>query len=264
MDKQKVLIAGKGFIGTRIGEKLGGEVKYLSLNSGDYQIDITEEFEIEEEFDVLIHTVGLEPGTKSKEAYEAVHVDGTRNLLDGVKADKVVYISALGVGKIDHPYMNTKAKAEELVKQEERWTIVRPSIVYGDENVSMKNIAEKFPVLSFPELDVKMQPIMVEDLVDVMIEAAEGYDNETLEIGGPEQLYAHEMFEKYYRSHGKRFYSFPMPMFVPRTAMKALSKLPLGTPELSRENVNLLSDNVIEEENDAKRVLGHLRKVPDS
>ncbi|WP_414836622.1 SDR family oxidoreductase [Candidatus Nanohalococcus occultus] len=151
MDKQKVLIAGKGFIGTRIGEKLGGEVKYLSLNSGDYQIDITEEFEIEEEFDVLIHTVGLEPGTKSKEAYEAVHVDGTRKLLDGVKADKVVYISALGVGKIDHPYMYTKAKAEELVKQEERWTIVRPSIVYGDENVSMKKYSRKIPCASIPK-----------------------------------------------------------------------------------------------------------------
>ncbi|WP_414836623.1 hypothetical protein [Candidatus Nanohalococcus occultus] len=119
-------------------------------------------------------------------------------------------------------------------------------------------------MLLFPKLDVKIQPIMVEDLVDVMIEAVKGYDNETLEIGGPEQLYVHEMFERYYQSQGKRFYSFPMPLIVPKTAMKALSKLPLGLPELSKETVNLLSDNVVEGENNAKRVLGHLRKIPDS
>lgn len=257
----KVLIAGKGFIGEKIAEKMDAEVKFLSRNSGDYQFDITKEFEIEEEFDVLIHTVGLEPGTRSRELYEKVHVAGTRNLLEAVEADKTVYISALGVGKIDHPYMNTKKRAEEMVKDEECWTIVRPSIVYGKGNVMFENITESAPVVLFLRLKMKMQPIHVEDFVDVMAAAVEDYDSETLEVGGPEQLYIHEIIRRYCREKGKKFYSFPMPDAVPKASLKLLSNLPFEIPKLSRDNANLLTDNVIEGENDAERILGSLKEI---
>lgn len=257
----KVLIAGKGFIGEKIAEKLDAEVKFLSRNSGDYQFDITREFEIDEEFDVLIHTVGLEPGTKPRWLYEKVHIEGTRNLLEAVEADKTVYISALGVGKIDHSYMNTKEKAEELVKDEECWTIVRPSIVYGEGNVTFENITESAPLVLFPRLKMKMQPIHIEDFIDVMAAAVEGYDNEILEVGGPEQLYIHEIIRRYCREKGKKFYSFPMPDVVPKTGLKMLGNLPFEIPQLSRKNANLLTDNVIKGENDAERILGSLKEI---
>ena len=95
----KVLVAGNGFIGRNLVKKLreNHAVKTLDRSNGTYEQDITESFEIEESFDVVFHTIGLAPGLYTKKKYRKLHVKGTENLLEAVKTDKFVYISALGV-----------------------------------------------------------------------------------------------------------------------------------------------------------------------
>jgi len=257
----KVLVAGKGFIGERIGESLEHDVEYLSRSSGDIEQDITEGFELEKDFDVLIHTIGLEPGRYNREEYEKVHVDGTENLLEAIEPEKTVYISALGVEDGKHPYMQTKKQAEELVKDRSAYTVLRPSIVFGKENTALKRIADKFPFLVFPKISVRMQPIHIDDLVDIAVNSVESYDNQTLELGGPEVMPIYEMFRRYYRQTGRIFVGVPCPDFVPFYGLKMVSMLPIQSPSFSRQNLELLSDNVVDGENDAEKVLDELKRI---
>lgn len=247
----KILIAGKGFIGSNLGQKLedeGHEVKYLSRSNADYNYDITEEFEIDGEFDVLYHTIGLAPGFNSKKAYETVHVEGTKNLLDAVNADKTVYISALGVGESDHSFFTTKEKAEEMVEQQENYTIVRPSTVIGEGNKLPELMKKTAPLRLFPDLKTRTQPILIEDLVEVLVKCADGLDGETVDAAGPEIYTIGEMAQKLYRQEGCSCYLIPFPTGL----VEQLFNLSFLPPPLHAENRKLLRMENTTKENDAE------------
>jgi NADH dehydrogenase len=256
----KILVAGTGFIGSRIVEQLEGghEVKTLDRRGGDFQVDITEEFEIDEEFDVLYHTIGLAPGMKSRELYEKVHVDGTRNLLDAVESDKVVYISALGVGEVEHSFFQTKEEAEELIKDSSNnYTIIRPSTVYGEGNKLLEMMKKGAPFRVFPNIKTETQPIHIDDLAEILKRSAKEFDGETLELGGPEVMTVGELARKLYREEGFSCLLLPMPRILQETGIKLV---PLSGP-FSDENIQLLRQQNTVEENDTEMILGNLRRI---
>lgn len=236
----KVLVAGKGFVGTGVGEKLEEEheVKYLDRSEGDYQTDITEDFEIDEEFDVLVHTIGLAPGFNSAEAYQSVHVDGTRNLLENVKFDKMVYISALKADEVDHSFFRTKERSEELIKNSDKdYTIIRPSTIHGRNNKLLDMIRNLAPTRIFPNIQTKTQPVLLEDLVKLVAETLDSHDGETLNAGGPEKLAVGEMARRMYREEGYRCFLLPLPTVLAEWSLLGLSFLP---PPFQKENRSLL------------------------
>jgi NADH dehydrogenase len=252
----KVLIAGKGFIGEAIGDELGNfyDVKYLDRSSGDYQEDVTQGFDIDEEFDVLVHTIGLAPGFATEEAYQQVHVEGTENLLEGVDCDKVVYLSALGVGEVDHSFFRTKEEAEELIKDSGRdYTIVRPSTVYGPGNKLLEMMKKFAPTRMFPDLPTETQPILRDDLVSLMLETVEGFDNETLNAAGPEKFTMGEMARNMYREDGYRCFLLPAPEILIKFNLKALSFL---GPPFEPENIEIFTSSNTTDENDAEGIVG--------
>ena len=251
----KILVAGKGFIGEAVGKKLeeDHEVKYLDRSKGDYQYDVTKTFSIMEEFDVLIHTIGLAPGFATEEAYRAVHVDGTQHLIDGINADKVVYLSALGAGEVDHPFFETKKKSEEIIGSSGvKHTILRPSTVYGRGNKLLEMI-RKFSVLRvFPDIKTETQPILQEDLIDIVVEVVEGYENEILDIAGPEQMTIGELAKKIYAEEGRSCTLIPAPEFLIELQLTGLSFM---GPPLTRDNMAILRSSNTTEENDAEDIL---------
>jgi len=87
--------------------------------------------------DVVIHLVGIIRERRSAGiTFERIHVDGTRSVVGAASAAGVtrfIHMSALGA-RPDAParYHRTKFEAEQIVRQSApRWTIFRPSLIYG-------------------------------------------------------------------------------------------------------------------------------------
>lgn len=250
----KVLIAGKGFIGEQLGRRLEGEgheVKFLDRRDADYIEDITQSFSIKEEFDIIYHTVGLAPGFFSEEQYEAVHIEGTENILEGVTFDKIVYISALGVGKVNHSYFKTKQEAEELVKEsKENYVIVRPSIVYQKGNKLLDMIRKASFTRLFPKIPARIQPINSDQFIQVLSKAKE-LDCETVDIAGPEKLTMFEMASRIYAEEGRKCFGLPFPLFMAQLGLTTADFLNFS----DLENLELLQQQNVTDNNYAEEVV---------
>ena len=251
-----ILVAGKGFIGEAIGQRLsslGHEVEYLDRTRGDYHIDITREFGIDREFDAVYHCIGLAPGFSTEAEYRKAHVEGTKNLVRGVKTDKIVYLSALGAGEINHSYFNTKRKAEELIKSSGLdYTIIRPSTVLGEGNKLLDSIRDLAFTRVFPDIPAKMQPIEKEELIEILYRCRNDYSGETLMVAGDEKISLGEMARQIYGEEGYRCHMIPFPVFLTEVGLLGLRFLP---PPFLPENRVLLNMDTTLEENDADRIL---------
>lgn len=258
----KVLVAGRGFIGKKVVSELRDNHQVKTLDrSGEatFQQDITKKFEIEEDFDVLIHTIGLAPGMHSSGEYENVHVDGTRNLLEAVDAEKVVFLSALGAGSVNHSFFETKREAEKIVVNEaERHTVLRPSTVYGKGNKLLEMIKKAAPTMIFPDIKTLTQPIHVDDLISIIGKSLEQFDQQMLKLGGPEEITVGKMAKKIYRERGFPCILLPAPMILQKAGLTVFSPLPAP---FNRENIKLLEQQNTTEVNDAEKILGELKKI---
>lgn len=108
----------------------------------------------------------------------------------GVK--KIIHISVTNVSLHDKlPYYHGKALQEEVLKNlGVEYTIVRPTLVFGIEDILVNNIAwtiRKFPVVPiFGSGKYKVQPIFVEDLAKIAVEASRLKGSQIIDAIGPE------------------------------------------------------------------------------
>lgn len=248
----EILIAGKGFIGQTLGERLkdNHEVSYLDLEGADYSFDITRDFSIEESFDVLVHAIGLPPGFASQEQYQQVHVEGTRNLADAVEAEVGVFFSALGAGEVDHSFFRTKREAERIFDEKfDETVILRPSTVYGKGNKLLDSIRKLSITRLFPDIRTFTQPIRIEDLsamAEVLIEQRE---TGTFTAAGPEKFTLGELACRIYSEEGRRCFLVPYPRSLLELELRLLSFL---QPPFQEENIELLRHENVADENDAE------------
>jgi len=89
------------------------------------------------------------------------------------------------------PYYRGKALLERtLIESGLSYAIVRPTVVFGDEDILINNMAwllRHFPVFAvLGEGDYKVQPMFVEDLAELMIDAGAGGENLIVDAVGPE------------------------------------------------------------------------------
>jgi NADH dehydrogenase len=257
----RILIAGKGFIGTSLEENLSRnhKVDFLDKSEADYVFNISKSFDIEDNFDLLIHAIGLAPGFYREDEYRQLHVEGTKNLLNGVEADKIIYLSALKAGEIDHSFFRTKKQAEDIIKDSGMdYTIIRPSTVYGEENKLLDLMGKLAFTRTFPNVKLKTQPIHIEDLVEIVSESVSNFDNEILRAAGPEKMTVGELGKRVYHQKGFRCLLIPFPTTFLTIIIYALSFLP---PPFKAENIRLLRAENTTERNDATKITS-LTKVP--
>ena len=132
----------------------------------------------------------------------------------------------------------------------------RASIVIGSGSLSFEMIralVERLPVMICPRwVQVKAQPIAIEDLLEYLIEALElpTETSQIYEIGGPEQASYGQIMKEYARQRGLIRWMIPIPLLTPY-----LSSLWLGlvTPLYARvgrklvdslRNPTLVSNNL--------------------
>lgn len=169
---------------------------------------------------------------------------------------------AAGVGRIVHisitnpsldsslPYFNGKAQVEEaIIGSGVSYAIVRPTVIFGVEDILINNIAwllRRFPLFVVPgQGGYRFQPIFVEDLAELAVNAGREKDNLVLDAAGPE-VYT---FDEFVRLIGQTMGSKSKVVHLPLGLALGLSKIVgvfLGDVVLTRDEVTgLMSDLLI-------------------
>lgn len=110
----------------------------------------------------------------------------------GIK--RIVHISATNASvKSDLPYYSGKAEQEnELINSGIAYSIVRPTLVFGNEDILVNNIAwliRKFPVFPiFGDGSYRVQPVFVEDLASIAVESSKEKKIILIDAIGPESF----------------------------------------------------------------------------
>lgn len=204
--------------------------------------------------DIVIHLVGIIE-EKGDATFQAVHVEGTRNLVNEARRVGVrhfFYQSALGADLNSWSgYLRTKAEAEEIVKRSNiPYTIFRPSLIIGPWDGFTKKIMDmlKFsPVIPLPgEGKAKFQPIYIKDwltCIGRVIDDPAKFSG-TFDIGGPEHLAYREIVEELSRAAGYRKPTFSIPMGFMKLSTSILERF-LPSPPVTSDQLRLLEqDNI--------------------
>lgn len=96
------------------------------------------------------------------------------------------------------PYFHGKAQLEEFLRAAGlSYAILRPAVVFGDEDILINNIAwllRRLPVFAIPGAgDYRLQPIFVEDLARLAVELAQRSENAIVDAVGPEAFTFNEL-----------------------------------------------------------------------
>lgn len=89
------------------------------------------------------------------------------------------------------PYFRGKGLVEQAIMQSSlSYAIIRPTVIFGIEDILINNIAwllRRFPVFVVPGRgDYRLQPIFVEDMAQIAVEAGDRQDNLVIDAVGPE------------------------------------------------------------------------------
>jgi uncharacterized protein YbjT (DUF2867 family) len=129
-------------------------------------------------------------------------VQNTRTLIDAARRagiQRIVHVS-IANPSLTSPlaYYEGKAELEEAVKASGlSHTIVRPTVIFGAEDILINNIAwfvRHLPVFGIPgDGRYGIRPIYVEDMAELLAGAAEAQTNATIDAVGPETFTFEEL-----------------------------------------------------------------------
>ena len=141
---------------------------------------------------------------------------------------RIVHISITNPDpKSDLPYFRGKGQLEhDLRNLGVSYGILRPTVLYSTEDILMNNIAwtlRKFPLVLLPGRgEYGIQPVFVEDLAQLAVDAAEANDNIEIDAVGPEVFTYAEMVRLVRDKIGARCWVAPSPKLLTYLAGRAL------------------------------------------
>jgi uncharacterized protein YbjT (DUF2867 family) len=268
-----LVVGGSGFIGQRLCVELderGHDVTGLAREPDDADLpdsvdtamgNVTAYDSIEPAFegrDAVYDLVALSPlfePAGGNERHVEVHRDGTENCLRAAAehgVERFVQLSALGADPDGEThYIRAKGKAEELVRDTDiDWTIIRPSVVFGDGGEFVPFTRKLTPPVLAPLPGggkTRFQPIFVGDLVPMLAACLDSDDHvgKTYELGGPAVLTLAEVAKLARRARGQSVRILPVPMALANVGLTLGSLIP-GFPMGRDQYRSLTFDNTTE------------------
>lgn len=269
-----LLAGGSGFIGSRLCAELldrGHDVTALSRSPDDDALpdgvetamgDVRAYDSIADAFeqrDAAVNLVALsplfEPGG-GNEMHDQVHRQGTEHCVEAAEAagvSRFLQLSALGADP-DGPthYIRAKGRAEEAVRDSDLdWTVVRPSVVFGEGGQFVGFTRKLTPPVLAPLPgggETRFQPIHVADLVGMLADTleTETHVGDTYEIGGPEQLTLADVAQLVREAQGGSVHVVPVPMSLAGIGMTVGGLIP-GVPFGPDQYRSLQFDNTTDD-----------------
>jgi uncharacterized protein YbjT (DUF2867 family) len=273
-----VVLGGTGFVGTRLVARLikdGHRVKVLSRDREQHKhllvlpglslenCDVYQEAQLGERFrgqDVVVNLVGIlnERGFGGA-GFRRAHTELARNILLAARSagvTRLLQVSALKAA-LDAPsyYLRTKGEAEKLIRDQTflDWTIFKPSVMFGPGDSFLNRFAGLLAMipLIFPlaRPNARMQPALVDDVVDAMLRALHGgaSSRQTYELGGPKIYTLREIVDMVAKLTGRHRVIIGLPDFVSRLQAFAMDFVP-GRPFSSDNYRSLKVDSVCSED----------------
>ena len=140
-------------------------------------------------------------------------VENSRALIraaEGAGVARMVHISIANASPHSPlPYYRGKGLVEEAIGESSlSYAIIRPTVVFGKEDVLINNIVwalRRFPVFPlFGTGEYRLQPIHVDDLAQIAVGTAPEVRNQVIEAAGPETYTFAEMLRLFARVTGSR------------------------------------------------------------
>jgi uncharacterized protein YbjT (DUF2867 family) len=192
--------------------------------------------------DVVINAVQF-PGSPIENrrkgwTFEEVDLKGTRHQVDAAEQAGVrrfVYVSGVGASKeAEQHWFRYKWEAEAYLQQSGlEWVIVRPTWVYGPEDVSLNRflgLARRLPfVPMFGDGKQQMQPVFIDDVARVVADAALRPEaaGQVFELGGPEVMSMDDVVRTALEVQGRRRPILHQPVIVGKAMGTVLGALPM-------------------------------------
>jgi NADH dehydrogenase len=205
--------------------------------------------------DAVVNLVALSPlfePSGGNQMHDRVHRRGTEHCVQAATehgVDRFLQMSALGADP-DGPthYIRAKGRAEQVVRDSAlSWTIVRPSVVFGDGGEFLSFTRKLTPPVIAPLPGggtTRFQPIHIDDLVPMLADGlADEHAGQTYEIGGPEQLELAEVARLVREARGQPVHILPVPMALASAGLSVAGAIP-GVPFGPDQYRALQSDNV--------------------
>ena len=147
---------------------------------------------------------------------------------------------------------------EDLKASGLSYAILRPTVIFGQEDILINNIAwflRHLPAFAIPgDGSYQLQPIFVEDLAALAVEAASQRENLTIDAIGPETYGFEELVRMIKSTLNTRTLLFHLNHKLTYLASSVIGKF-IGDVVLTREEIVGLMDNLLVTGSSSKR--GH-------
>ncbi len=183
-------------------------------------------------------------------------VENTRKLVNAAAAAgvrRIVHISITNPSSDSPlPYFSGKAANEKsVIASGMSYAILRPTVLFGAEDILINNIAfllRRLPLFALPgDGSYRLQPVYVEDVADLAVEAVYRTDNYVIDAVGPDIFTFREMVDLIGRkaSAQRPLISVPpgLALFAARFLSLCVRDLLLTREELIGLMANLLVSN---------------------
>ncbi len=189
--------------------------------------------------DYVINCIGIQHETR-KNSFENMHVNLAESIASAAAISKVkrlVHISALVDKKSNSKYVQSKLAGEQKIRKNfKQATILRPSVIFGQDDNFFNRFAKMSLVLPFLPLigggHTQFQPVYVGDVTNAVITslfATETNDasplGKTYELGGPETLSFQDIYQKIFSYTNVEKPLVSVPFFIAKIKASILSLL---------------------------------------
>jgi NADH dehydrogenase len=160
---------------------------------------------------VIVHLAAV-TGKTDRAEYFSVNTEATGLLIKAAEQADVsgfLFASSIAVSFRDregYHYAESKEQAEQLLQDSGLpYCIIRPTVILGEDSPiwqSFYSLAQKSLIVLPGNGRTLIQPIVVEDLVRLIMDIVTGkrFNNELLEIGGPDTLSMDEFVQRIHQA----------------------------------------------------------------
>ncbi len=180
-------------------------------------------------------------------------VDNTRTLMRCAReagVQRFVHVSITNASADSPlPYFQGKGILEEAIKQSGlSYAIIRPAVVFGPEDILINNIAwllRTLPIFGIPGSgEYRLQPILVDDLADIMVGAGASHTNAIIDAVGPDVFTFEEMVRLIRDQIGGRAHILHMPPGLALLIARVVGRV-VGDVMLTKEELDGLMSSLL-------------------